>query len=189
MNRGSRAATPGEEEEGWRPEGIRGPGAEESSEGKEELKIMYLNGRRGQQQAEVALQIGSDKNAQVVIIAEALEDQGKRPNHPTFDLAWNSKYLSVYTRKNQDIKVVGRGKGTWALVGGGIVAAYLPPQLNHHDLARTLGSMATCHTIIGDLNACGGSKKKRLEELIEKEQLDDIGRDEHTHVWGDINAG
>ena len=40
------------------------------------------------------------------------------------------------------------------------------------------------HTIIGDLNACGGSKKRRLEEFIEMEQVDDIGREEHTHKWG-----
>ena len=40
------------------------------------------------------------------------------------------------------------------------------------------------HTIIGDLNACGGSKKRRLNELIEEEQLNDIGREEHTHGWG-----
>ena len=44
--------------------------------------------------------------------------------------------------------------------------------------------MAIAHTIIGDLNACGGSTKRRLEEFIESEQLDDIGREEHTHVWG-----
>lgn len=44
--------------------------------------------------------------------------------------------------------------------------------------------MPIAHTIIGDLNACGGSKKRRLEEFIETEQLDDIGREDHTHVWG-----
>lgn len=39
---------------------------------------------------------------------------------------------------------------------------YLPPQMNHHELARVMHGLA--HTIIGDLNACGGSKKRTLNE-------------------------
>ena len=44
--------------------------------------------------------------------------------------------------------------------------------------------MSIAHTIMGNLNTYGGSKKKRLQEYIETQQLDDIGREEHTHVWG-----
>ena len=44
--------------------------------------------------------------------------------------------------------------------------------------------MARVETIIGDLNYCGGSKKRRLGEFIEEQNLDDIGRIEHTHEWG-----
>lgn len=146
-----------------------------------EETVIYRNGRRGRQQAEVALQIESDKEAHIVVIEEALKDQEKRPTH---NLTWNSKYISVYTRRDRHIRVERMGKGTWALIGGSVVAAYLPPQLNHHDLARALGGMAIADTIRGDLNACGGSKKRRLEEYIEKEQLDNIGREAHTHVWG-----
>lgn len=51
------------------------------------LKIIYLNGRKGRIQAEIALQTGADKEADIVVIGEALEDQQRRPNHRTFDLA------------------------------------------------------------------------------------------------------
>ena len=37
--------------------------------------------------------------------------------------------------------------------------------------------MTTANTIIGDLKACRGSKKRRLEEFIQTEDLDDIGRE------------
>ena len=77
-----------------------------------------------------------------------------------------------------------RGNGTWAVIAGRVAAAYLPPQINHHELARALGLMTISHTIMGDLNACGGSPKRRLEKFIETEQLDDIGREDHTHEWG-----
>ena len=138
-----------------------------STECEEELRIIYLNGRRGRQQAEVGLQIGSEKEAHVVVTAEALSDQEKGPNHGTYDL---TKYLAIYTRKDRHIKVEGRGGGGWAVIGGGITAVNLPPQLNHHELARALGSMTMAHTIIGYLDACGGSKKRRLEQFIDTER-------------------
>lgn len=56
-----------------------------------------------------------------------------------------------------------------------MAAAYLPPHLNHHQVRRSLMGMVRAGTIIGDLNCCGGSKKKRLEEFVEKYELDDIG--------------
>ena len=37
---------------------------------------------------------------------------------------------------------------------------------------------------MGDLNSCKGSKKKVLKEWIEEEGLQDIGKEEHTHEWG-----
>ena len=72
-----------------------------------ELRKIHLNGHRGRRQAEVGLQMGSSKKAHVVVIADALCDQTKWPSHPTCDLTWNSKYLSVYTRKNKNIRVEG----------------------------------------------------------------------------------
>ena len=39
---------------------------------KEEMKLIYLDGVKGRLQAEVALHIGSEKEAHVVVIAEAL---------------------------------------------------------------------------------------------------------------------
>ena len=39
------------------------------------LKIIYLNGRKGRVQAEIALQAGAEKAADIVVIAEAVEDQ------------------------------------------------------------------------------------------------------------------
>ena len=107
----------------------RGQGSEEEGGLEEsELRVSYLNARRGRRQAEVALQIGSEKEAHVAIIAEALNKQERRPSHPTYDFTWNSKYMSVYIRKDQQIRVEGRGNGAWALIGKGVVAAYLPLQ-------------------------------------------------------------
>ena len=67
------------------------------------MKVIYLNGRKGRLQTEIALQIGSEKVSDVVVIAEALVEQDKRPNHGTYNLAWNSKYMSIYIRKDRDI--------------------------------------------------------------------------------------
>ena len=92
----------------------------------------------------------SDKEAHVLLIAEALEDREKRPTHGMYDLTWDSKYLAVYTRKDRHIKVEGRGGGKWALIGGRIAAAYLPPQMQRHELARALGAMARAHTTIAE---------------------------------------
>ena len=91
-----------------------------------------MNGRKGRQQAEVALQNGAEIEADVVVIAEALEDQQRRPGHGLYDLVWNSKYISI-TQERTGIRVVGKGGGQWALIGGNKAAAWLKPQLNHRD--------------------------------------------------------
>ena len=155
-----------EEEENDAPKDNKRQKEQAVEEEEEEVKIMYLNGRIGRQQAEVVLQIGSEKGAHAVVIAKALEEQTRRPNHGTYHLVWNSKYLSVYTRKDRHVRVEGRGGGTWAWIGGGMAVAYLPPQMNHHELGRALGLMARAHTIIGDFNACGEAKRKSLSILL-----------------------
>ena len=124
--------------------------------------LINLNGRKGRLHAEVALQTGADKVCDVVVKAEALEDQQRRPIYGTYDLVWNSKYISVYIRKDREIKVVGRD---WALIGGNIPSS-------------TEGSLQAM--AIAD----GGSKKRVLGEWIEAEEMRDIGQEEHTHVWG-----
>ena len=63
-------------------------------------------------------------------------------------------------------------------------AVYLPPQPSHRQVGARPNGIGRASTIIGDINYCGGSKKRALEEWIEAEELEDIGREEHTHVWG-----
>ena len=126
--------------------------------------IIYLNGRKGRLQAEIALQTGADIGADVVVIAEALVESERRPTHGTYDLTWNSKYLPVYTRKDRQIRVRGQDGGKWAMIGGNIAAAYLPPQLSHQAGERALERMvrAGADTLLSNLNCCGESKKRVL---------------------------
>ena len=74
--------------------------------------MIYLNGRKGRQQAEVALQTGSAKGSDVVVIVEALIVQERRPTHSTCDLVWNSKYMAVYVSNDNDIRVKAKRIGT-----------------------------------------------------------------------------
>ena len=46
----------------------------------------------------------SRKEADVVVIAEALEDQKKIKSHNAYSLQWNSKYIAVYTREDRIIE-------------------------------------------------------------------------------------
>lgn len=55
------------------------------------------------------------RGADVVVIAEVLEDQNKRPAHGTYYLVWNSKYISVYPRKDRLIQIKAQGSGEWVL--------------------------------------------------------------------------
>ena len=48
---------------------------------------------------------------------------------------------NIYQRKDREIKVYRKDGRRWALIGGIIAAAYLPPQLNHVELRRTLVRM------------------------------------------------
>lgn len=48
----------------------------------------------------------------MVVIVGAVGDQRRRPSHGMYDFAWNSKYISVYTRKYREVKVVGKDRGT-----------------------------------------------------------------------------
>ena len=132
----------------------------------------------------MALQIGSEKRADVVVIAEALGATERRPQHGTYNLATNSKYISVYVRKDRHVGLEIKDRGVFVLIEGQIAAAFLPPQLNHHEVRTMPGRMASGDTIIGDLTCCAGSKSRRLEEFIETEGWEDIGREKHTHEWG-----
>jgi len=44
-----------------------------------------------------------------------------------------------------------------------------------------LNTMTEANTIMGDLNCCEGSKKRRLEEFIEAKELGGIGTTQHTY--------
>jgi len=124
-------------------------------------KILYLNGRRGRIQADLGLQLGADLEAEVVVKAEAVQDMERRNQHGAYDLRINTKYLGVYTRKDRDIKCRKRGGGKWVEIGGNVEAGYHPPQWDHHRVATTMrGMMNEMDTVIGDLNCCGGSKKR-----------------------------
>ena len=121
----------------------------------------------------------------MVVIAEALVQQDRWPNHGTYNLVRNSKYMSGYVRKDRDIRVKSKDEGEWVLIGGNIAVVYLPLHKNPHEVGRILrGISREAETIIGDLNCCGRSKKRVLEAWIEEEELQDIAREEHTHEWG-----
>lgn len=112
--------------------------------------IIDLNGRKGRRQAEVALQTGPEEVADIVVIAEALEDQQRRPTHPTYDRTRNSKYMSVYLRKDKDIKVVRKDAGEWAMIGGNTAVAYLRRHKNFVQVEQALPRMASAETVMGD---------------------------------------
>ena len=56
--------------------------------------------------------------------------------------------------------------------------------MNTHVVQIILRRAKTAHTIIGDMNDCGGSKKTILQESIEEDDWQNIGREDHTHRWG-----
>jgi len=63
-----------------------------------------------------------------------------------------------------------KGRREVDLGGRVLAAAYLPPHMNQHELVRALEQMTEAGTIMGDLNCCGGTKQRRLEELIEAKE-------------------
>jgi len=147
-------------------------------------KVMYINRRRGRVQGDMGLQLGAELGADVVVIAEAVEDQERRNVHATYVLTLNTRYLVVYVRKNKQVKCKKKGNGEWVAIGDTLGAAYLPPHMNQHQLREVMSQLMQKDTIIGDLNCCGGTKKKTLEALIEERGWEDIGTTEHTHEWG-----
>jgi len=148
-------------------------------------KILYLNGRRGRAQADLLLQLGAELEADVVVVAEEVQDVERRNQHGAYDLRVNTKYLGVYTRKDCEIKCRKRGRGEWVEIGGNVGAGYFPPQWDHHKVSNTMrGIMNEMDVVIGDFNCCGGSKKKALEGIITELEFDDIGTTQHTHKWG-----
>jgi len=139
----------------------------------------------GRIQGDLGLQLGAELEADVVVIAEAVEDREKRNQHGTYDLKVNTKYLEVYTRKDREITCKKKGGGEWVEIGGNVRAGYFPPHWDYNRVNRTLRSMlGVVDTVLGDFNCCGGSKKKSLEEVIADFELDDIGTTQHTHEWG-----
>ena len=71
------------------------------------------------------------------------------------------------------------------MIGDNKAAACLPSHKNHHEVGACLERMReAAETILGDLNCCGGSKKRVLEEWIEREDWQNIGREDHIHEWG-----
>jgi len=131
-------------------------------------KVMYINGRRGRIQGDMGLQLGAEIGAEVVVIAEALDDQDRRNTHATCNLELNTNYLVVYVRKDRKVKCRKRGNGEWVTIGDTVGAVYLPPHLNQHQLKEALTQLMQKDTIIGDLNCCGGTKRRVLEEMQEQ---------------------
>jgi len=54
---------------------------------------------------DIALHIGSEKGADLVIISEALEEKQRRNQHGSYNLICNTAYLAVYGRKDKHITV------------------------------------------------------------------------------------
>jgi len=73
----------------------------------------------------MALQIGREKGAEVVVTAEAVEDQGRRNQHPAYRLVNNTKYMAVYIKKGNRITTTIHGDHI--VIGSTLVAACPPP--------------------------------------------------------------
>jgi len=59
-------------------------------------------------------QLGEEKEADVVIIVEALDDHRKTNQHGTYNVVLNTAYKAVYARKDLGITCRKKGKGEMA---------------------------------------------------------------------------
>jgi len=64
------------------------------------FRTLYLNGWKGRMQANIGLQLGAEKEAEVVVIAEAVRDTARRNQHPTYNLVMSTAYMAIYFRKD-----------------------------------------------------------------------------------------
>jgi len=78
------------------------------------FRALYLNGRRRRIKGDLALQMGAEKEPDVVIMAEALDDQARRNQHGAYNLVLSTAYPAVYMGEGRDItcrKKVGHDRG------------------------------------------------------------------------------
>ena len=129
------------------------------------------------------LQLAVEKRATIVGVAEPWGGEGRRKQQAGYEIAYDSKYLTIYRLQGRDIEV--RGVGDWAMAGGEIALAYLKPEFNWRTVITRLRTMERqgANTVIGDLN-CNRNKRQKLEEWMEEEEMQDIGTAEYTHKWG-----
>jgi len=146
--------------------------------------VLYRNGRRGRIQADIALETGVEKEADVVVIAEVVESSKRRNQHGAYNVVTNMAYLAVYIRKDRQISCKKRGGEKWVLIGDSLAAAYLPPQTDGYALTRAPGQMVGAEMIIGDLNASEGTKSRKPDEFMEEHELGDIETTQHTRGEG-----
>ena len=145
--------------------------------------MLYQNVGMGGEAADILLQIGVEKKAEVIVMAEPWGEKGRRKQQVGYEIAYESKDIVVYTLKNSGMTV--RGEGSWAKVED-VAVAYLRPWLNRSTVRARLREMVArgANTIMGDLNCHGNGKDRMLEEWIAQEELMDIGTAEYTHARG-----
>jgi len=66
-----------------------------------------------------------------------------------------------------------------------LCAPYLPPHLDQRRVAMKPAEMVGAGVIIGDLNYCSSSKKRRLKAFIREPDIEVIGTTQHIHKWGE----
>jgi len=87
------------------------------------FNILYSNGRRGRLHGDLGLPRGVAKEADMVVIAEALVDRSRMSQHVTYNLVLNKVDMAIHVRKDRDIPCKKRARGQWVRieeVGGSV---------------------------------------------------------------------
>jgi len=147
------------------------------------VKVLYQNVRRAEVESHLILQLAVEKGATVVAVAEPWGKEGRRKQQAGYEVGYDSKYLTVYKLRGRELEI--KGRGDYAQIGQEVAVAYLKPDFNWHTVQTKLETMERegVHTIMGDLN-CSGRKRRKLEEWMEQEEMQDIGTAEYTHRQG-----
>lgn len=143
-----------------------------------------MNGRKGRIIGDVALQEARRQEMEVMVIAEPAGGVEKTTRHPDWVVRHWANNLTVYVRRGVEVEV--RGFAEFARIGSHVIATYLKPTYNARTMMSKLRQFATVgHTIIGDINSCGGRKRQALEQWLENGEWRETSAIQHTHEWRD----
>ncbi|KAF8419065.1 hypothetical protein EV426DRAFT_720163 [Tirmania nivea] len=104
------------------------------------LRIAYLKTRKGRKIGDVGIQEGSDAGADIIVLAEPIERIDSRQTHPSYEVAYRLRDLTVYVSKEVEVSV--KGNGEWVLIGDTVAAAYIHPQQTAAEVVRKMNAMA-----------------------------------------------